>query len=443
MAVAALLATGVAVGADHAGWPREQVVMAALGVLAAVLWVTEAVPAYATALIVIAAEIVLLTHPPGFGGAFQHGTPPTLANLLAVLADPVMLLFFSGLMLAKAAEKEKVDLVVAGWLLRPFAASPTRLLFGVVGVTGLFSMWMSNTATTAFMLTLVGPILAQLPPHAHWRKALVLAVPFSASIGAMATPISTPPNALALGYLDRLGSPLSFAGWMQFGVPLAAGLLVVLALLLRTLFPPPREAKVELPRPPRLAWRGVVTVVAFTVTALLWLTEPWHRVPAAISALLPVVALVVVGVIGREEINGLDWDILVLIGGGLSLGWGLGITGLDQRLAGWLPTGGGSLGLLVAVALLVQVLGTILSNTAVANLVLPIAAAAVPAGEMKLFALTIAFTASLTMALPVSGPPNAMAYARGELRARDMIIPGSLMGLLGTAFVLAVMWLAR
>src|SRR5690606_32456675 len=119
------------------------------------------------------------------------------AAVLNAAVSPTLVLFFAGLVMARAAVKEGVDQTMGGWLLRPFLGSRRLLLFGVMGVTALFSMWMSNTATTAFMLTLTMPLLAQIPPADPYRRALMLAVPFAANIGGVGTPIASPPNAIA------------------------------------------------------------------------------------------------------------------------------------------------------------------------------------------------------------------------------------------------------
>jgi len=440
--VALPLALAAAWGSWRAGWPREQAAMAAILVLAAVLWVTEAIPIFATALIVIVAEVFLLTNPlvsPGW--TFGSGPTPTLRTVLGAVADPVLVLFFSGFVLARAAVKERVDVLFGGWLLLPFSGGPARMLFGVIGVAALFSMWMSNTATAAFMLTLVAPLIAQLPREAPFRKALLLAVPFACNIGGMGTPIASPPNAIALGYLLRAGHRVSFGEWMLIAVPLVILLLAGLGVVLLKIFPPTGAQAFQHERVERLGGRGILTVVTFVITVLLWVSESLHGVSAAVVALVPLTILLVTGVIGRSDINQLDWDVLLLIAGGFALGWGLSATQLDQRVVDWLPAAEKGGGLLVtALVLLTLGLGTFLSNTAVANLLLPIGIAAAGATAQVGVGLAIALTASLTMALPISTPPNAMAFARGELAVADMVRVGALIGVLGAALVLVSAW---
>jgi sodium-dependent dicarboxylate transporter 2/3/5 len=424
----------------YGGWPREQAFMAGILALAAVLWITEALPLFATALLIITAEIFLLANPggwPGFGFAAGGGT--SFAAILAAAANPMLVLFLGGLLLARAAVKEGVDQTMAAWLLRPFVHNRRKLLYGVLGVTALFSMWMSNTATGAFMLTLIMPLLAQVPPADPYRKALLLAVPFAAGIGALATPISSPPNVIAMDFIQRGGYQIGFLHWMIVAVPLTVLLLALTGWLLERFFgrlQPDAATSFTLAAPP-LTDRGRRVVGIFVATVLLWLTEGLHGMPAAVVALLPIVSLLLVGTITRDDINRIEWDVLILIGGGLALGYGLNATQLDLRLVALLPPGAGTYALVVMLILATLVLGTFLSNTAVANLLLPIgfAASATQVHQPALL-IGIAFIASLTMALPISTPPNAMAYARGEFSTWEMAKVGGLLGLAGASLIL-------
>lgn len=434
-------ALAVAIG----GWTYEQGLMASILVLAAVLWITEAVPLFVTAVLVIGAETFLLANPGGWRAfGYAQGGGPTFTSVLNAAVSPILVLFFAGLVMARAAVKEGVDQAMGGWLLRPFVRSRRSLLFGVMGVTALFSMWMSNTATTAFMLTLTMPLLAQIPPADPFRRALLIAVPFAANIGGLGTPIASPPNAIALGYIRQAGESISFLEWMMVAVPLLLVLLAFLGWLLLKLFPSPAYTTFSLTLPVApLTRRSRWVAGIFAVTVLLWLTEGIHGLPAAVVAVLPVLALLLGGFIQRDDINLLEWDVLILIAGGLALGYGVGFTGLDHRIVALLPSDGGVTGLVTVLLIATLALGTLLSNSAVANLLLPIAlAAVVGSGRITPALLAIALVSSLGMALPVSTPPNAMAYARGELRAADMAKAGVPVGLLGLGLVLVYLWLS-
>jgi solute carrier family 13 (sodium-dependent dicarboxylate transporter), member 2/3/5 len=421
----------------EAGLAREAAFMAGVFVLAGVLWVTEALPLFATALLVIGLEVILLANPGGWAGlGFEEGPSPPYQTFLAPLSDPIIWLFLGGLLIAAAAVKEGVDEVLAGIILHPFRGSPRRVMLGLMVVTAGFSMVMSNTATTAMMLTVAAPVLAQLPPGDPARKGIVLSIPFAANIGGMGTPISSPPNAVAIGFLAQAGVPVSFLGWMLVAVPLAALLLVMAWALLA------RRYRTSAPRTRleagggSLEARGAYVLGVIMVTVLLWLTEGLHGLPPAVVALLPVVAFTAPGVLGREDFNTLQWHILVLIAGGIALGVGMQATGLDDLIVRVVPVS--PVLVLLPLTLATLVLSTVMSNTAAANLLLPVgvALAATGAGPSVLEAgVAIALAASVAMALPVSTPPNAIAFASGELEARDLAVNGGIVGLIGLVFI--------
>lgn len=444
--VAALLLVSVAGGlawlAHAAGWPREQVLATAILTTTVLLWVTETMPLFATAFVSISLQLLLLGNPGGWAWlGFEDGSGPQLDDFMAAAVDPVLLLFFSGLVLSRAVVKTGVDRKLAAVLLRPMAGSPSRLLIGVIATTTFFSLWMSNTATTALMLTLLVPILAQIPAGHPFRKALVLAVPVSANIAGMSTPIASPPNAIAMSYITRAGVDISFLGWMVVAMPLVLVLLALTWWWLLRLFPPgDLPWVVDLPDA-ALSRRGswVITVAVLTFAA--WVTEPLHGVPAPAAAALPVTLFFATMIITREDVNSLDWDVLILIAGGLTLGFMLQVTGLDQRVATLVPTDADDWLRLVILAGTTLALGTFFSNTAIASMFVPVAVVA--AGQsvtvgVATYAMLIAFVASLSMALPISTPPNAMAYGSGELVSRDFVRSGGFVGLAGAAVIVAL-----
>lgn len=436
----AVLATGLLLRAD--GVPREAAFMAGIFVLAALLWVTEALPLFATSLLVIGLQIVLLANPGGWPGlGFTTGASPSYREILSLAADPVLVLFFGGFVMARAAVKEGVDRAMSALLLRPFGTQPRRVLLGLMLITLLFSMWMSNTATTAMMMALVTPMLAAMPPNEPFRKAIVLGVPFAANIGGMGTPIASPPNAVAMGYLQKAGHHVAFLDWMLVAVPLVIGLALFTWLLLAKFFAPATAGLRLEHRSGQLSHRGWIIVAVFVVTVILWMTDRWHGLPSAVVALLPAVVLTATGIFTREDLGRLEWSILILIAGGISLGAGMQLTGVDRLIVQGLPAFGGSGVLLLSVLVLAtMIIGTFMSNTAAANLLLPIgiSSAALAGTEGGLSpvqaTMSIALAASLSMALPVSTPPNAIAYARGEFTTRDMarvaLVVGGLAALL-------------
>jgi solute carrier family 13 (sodium-dependent dicarboxylate transporter), member 2/3/5 len=431
-----------------AGWPREMAFMAAIAVLAAGLWVTEVVPLYATALLVLLLELVLLANPgdwPGLG--FSAGHSPSSTSLIHAAADPILLLFFGGLLMARACVNEGVDRLFCRWLLLPFGRRPAPLLLGVLLMTAVLSMWMSNTATAALAVTLVAPIAAGTAVDDPLRKGLYLAIPVGANLGGLGTPIASPPNAVAVRLLHQSGIEVGFGSWMLVALPvMLACLLVSWGLLL--LWYRPKTAQVELLLPPqRLNWRGRVVLGTFFVTVALWLTGSWHGVPASTAALLPAVVLGGLGIVSRKDVDGIEWNVLILISGGIALGAGMQLSGLDDKIVELLPPSNTTSGLLVLLSGSAA-LGALMSNTAAANLILPVAvaSAAAMAGEgnqsVLLTAFAVTFAVGTSMLLPGSTPPNAIAYASGAFTSRDLLKVGLAVSILTIAVsVLLGEWL--
>lgn len=413
--------------------------MAGIFTLAALLWATEALPLFATSLLIIGLEIILLSNPGNWAGiGFEGSDNPSYRLFLAPLADPVIILFLGGFLMAKSALKEGVDSMLADVVLRLFKGKPSLILLGLMVFTALFSMFMSNTATTAMMITLVIPMLSELPAHDKLRKALVLSIPFAANIGGLGTPIASPPNAVASGYLANAGYDISFLNWMAIAAPFMIILLFITWILIQLFFRSETK-KINIQYEARaLTSRGVLVMCIFTVTVGLWLTDTWHGLPASVVALVPAIALTTTGLLGRKDYNSLEWHILTLIAGGIALGAGMSMTGLDSILINLLPLEG----TLVVGSLLVLtvLLSTFMSNTAAANLLLPIGISfAISAANLGLTpihaGLSIAMASSLAMALPVSTPPNAIAYAHGILETKDIAFIGILVGAIGLLLI--------
>jgi solute carrier family 13 (sodium-dependent dicarboxylate transporter), member 2/3/5 len=208
--------------------------------LAVVLWVSEAIPLFATSAVVILLLVLTLSSAAaplawGLAEGFAAGGVPDYTVYFYCLADKVLILFLGGFFLAMGAAKFGLDRNLASLMLRPFGERPSRVLLGLMLITGTLSMWMSNTATCATIMAVVLPIIHRLPPGDRFRTALALGVPFAANLGGMATPVGSPPNAIALAALKGAGE-CSFPQWMMFALPLTLVLLGVAWLTLVALF---------------------------------------------------------------------------------------------------------------------------------------------------------------------------------------------------------------
>ncbi len=443
---------------EHAGLGEAGRASLWILLLAAGLWVSEAVPAFAVALVVIGLQVLILGRPGGVLAdpdqvdAWQVYTAPWAA--------PPMWLFLAGLVLARAAERTGLARWMAQHALALTGGRGPLVLLAAMGVTLVFSMFISNTATAALMVAMLGPVLAVgRGAGERTRAGLLVGVAFAANIGGMATIIGTPPNAIAVGLLASVHD-IGFLDWMLLGAPpamlLAAGLAVALGLrqqragadFLETGAAPAAVISTDAGAAPEdpaavALWQKLAVMSIFTVTVVLWLSEPWHGLPTAVVAFLSIVALAAVGVIRSQDMRALPWDILILLAGGLSLGVGVAESGLARWLAqGIAEVPAAPWALALGLCYLTGLLSNLMSNTAAANLILPVAIAlGLEIGGPVLaaqFAVPIALSASSAMCLAISTPPNAIVYATGRLGSRDLLAGGLAVG--AVAPPIAVAW---
>lgn len=445
-----VVATVVAFVPEYAGLSEAGLRALFVLVFCAGMWVTEAIPAFATSLLAIGSLIVLLGKP---DGVYATG-PKDWEQFIAPWGSPLIWLFFGGFCLANAAEKTGLDRWLAARALGLFGQKPAMLLMGVMIVTAVLSMFVSNTATATLVLAMMTPLFASRPKGDGLSKALALGVAFAANLGGMGTVIGTPPNAIAAGLLVG-GSAVNFAEWMLLAVPPALLLLalawcyLVVSKLGRSGFQEEEEllfhAGAASDPVPKL--KQIVVIGTFAVTVGLWITSPLHGLPTTLVSLVPICALTTSGILLAEDIRKLPWDILLLITGGLSLGVAMDKTGLAGWAVGQLPVEGlAPLAIAIGFGYATIIMSNLMSNTATANLVLPISIAVLSAakatgGDARM-AVPIALAASAAMCLPISTPPNAIVYGTGHIKVTDLLGGGLLIGLIAPPIVAVWAWLA-
>jgi sodium-dependent dicarboxylate transporter 2/3/5 len=386
------------------------------------------VPLFATSLFVLLLCLVWLAPV-----MRAHGIAVEDGVFLSQFFSNVIVLFFGGFVLSAALRHLRLDEWLACQIIRRSGDSIPRLMIGIMGTTAFLSMWLSNTATAAMMLALVIPIAGRLNEGDGYRLALLLSVPLAANIGGLGTPIGSPPNAIAIQYMQQLGLAPGFGQWMLVGVPGAVSMLALAWCLLIVLF---RGSENRLPggaEPPTIPRSPAVVIVTVTaaVTVLGWITTSFHGFSAGTVALLPAVVFFGCGILGIRELRTLSWEVLLLMGGGLCLGTAISESGLAAWLIGLLPERGVSVvALMIGFGTLACVMSSVMSNTATANLVMPIIVGLGIDSPTPIFVGT-AFACSLAMPLPVSTPPNAMAFSSGEITVRDMVKPGLALTVVG------------
>lgn len=446
--------------------------LAAIMAAVVILWVTEALPMPVTAIIGAVACVVLRVAP--------------AREVFAPFADPLMFLFIGSFMIARAIMLHGLDRRVAYAVLslRVVGASPTRILFAFGAVTATISAWISNTATTAMMYAIGIAILAFMADSAkregraldpRYGTALMLMTSFAASVGGLATPIGTPPNVIGLGFIRQLtGTELPFFKWMMIGVPTVVIMLIAVFFVLgrsgKSVSAGMAESASMLEREHerRGSWSTgeKSTVIAFSVTVFLWVlpgvlaiifgeSSPEYtgltaRLPEGVAALIGACLLFVLPgnqqgkAIRWREAAKIDWGIVLLYGGGFALGVLSFNTGLAETIGkgvlGYLPTSGET-GLLIASTIMAVILSEITSNTASANMIVPVVISIASAAGVDpvVPALGATFGASLGFMLPVSTPCNAIVYGSGYIPLKTMMRYGVVIDIVGVVVIVAVM----
>lgn len=433
----------------------------AIFLFAAAMWITEPVPIWTTSVSVMI--LMLLTTSTSMFAplnpvitekavdgtvtvlnpdvAATFGKPIPYKDILATFADPVIMLFLGGFVLAIVASKYKLDAIIARTILKPFGTQSKYVLLGFIAVTAICSMFMSNTATTAMMLAILTPVLAQLPEGGKGKIGLALAIPVAANIGGIGTPIGTPPNAIAKGFLEQNGIEISFASWMFIMVPLALIILFISWILLLKMFPfSQKHIEIEIKEKMEKSTNSRIVVGTFIVTVLLWVTDQFTGINSNVVALIPFGVFSLTGIFTKDDLRKIDWDVLWLVAGGFAIGVGLNKTGLAKHLVESIPFDTWSpLVVILGSGILCYVMSNLMSHSATAALLLPILAVVgkgmegslAELGGMTSLLVGIALSASFAMVLPISTPPNAMAYAKGFIKQKDMATVGIIVGVLG------------
>ena len=412
---------------------------------AALMWLFDAVPAWTTSMVVVVL-LLFTTSDSSLWFLRPESADVKLVSyksILACFADPTIMLFIGGFIIAIAATKSGLDVKLAKTLLTPFGTKSENVLLGFLLVTGLFSMFISNTATAAMMLTFLAPVLRVLPADGKGKIGLALAIPIGANIGGMGTPIGTPPNAIALKYLndpEGMNLGIGFGQWMMVMVPLTIILLLIAWFMLKTVFPfKQKTIHLEIEDNHKSDWRNYVVYVTFAVTILLWLTDSVTGVNANVVAMLPVGVLTIAGVITKRDLEEISWSILWMIAGAFALGVALNQTGLAQHLIEAIPFASWSpLMVIIGSGLICYLMANFISHTATAALFVPILAivgtnmeSLSVYGGVGTLLIGVAICSSVAMVLPISTPPNALADATGLIKQKDMVKTGLIMGFFG------------
>lgn len=298
-------------------------------VFATLMWIFEAIPAWTTSVLIVV--LLLLTVSDSSLWLFTQGIPAEelgkavkYKSIMHCFADPIIMLFIGGFILAIAATKSGLDVLLARVMLKPFGTQSRYVLLGFILVTAVFSMFLSNTATAAMMLTFLTPVLKALPADGKGKIGLAMAIPVAANVGGMGTPIGTPPNAIALKYLndpEGLNLNIGFGEWMGFMMPYTIVILFIAWFILLRLFPfKQKTIELQIEGEAKKDWRSILVYITFAVTVLLWMTDKVTGVNSNVVAMIPVAVFCVTGVITKRDLEEISWSVLWMVAAWFRIG---------------------------------------------------------------------------------------------------------------------------
>jgi len=447
-------------------------VVLSIAVLMITWWVTEALPMPVVALMPLLLFPILKIS--------------DLKSVAVSYADPVLFLFMGGFMLGLAIEKWNLHRRIALGIVRMTGTSGNRIILGFILATGFISMWISNTATTMMMFPIALSVIHVLNENSdsrgnlrHFNLALMLSIAYAANFGGIATIVGTPPNVAFIGYYrNAYNTNIDFLNWMMLCMPIALLLMLTLYLVLtKLLFPnhiqPSKEAgdyiQGELSKLGPLSVSEKRVLVIFCATALLWITKDLvnqfqqvFRLDDTTIALCGAVALFICPS-GKEVTNDqkpgdteyrgsllqwsdtkrMAWGILILFGGGIALAGGLEKAGLISQLGQWLSASAGKgFLLLLIVTVLSLFISEVMSNIAQVIVFSPVVCSLADAVGMNPLLLGIPMTlaASCASMMPMGTPPNAIVFASGHMRMKDMMKAGFVINLVAVALITLFCW---
>jgi solute carrier family 13 (sodium-dependent dicarboxylate transporter), member 2/3/5 len=388
-----------------------------IAVLSVGLWITEAIPPFAVGIFIITMLLF------GFGTDYLISDSAPVDIYVGTWTSNVVWLLLGGFFLAEGMKQAELDRYLFRFTIRRFGNKPEKLLMGLMFVTACGSMVMSNTATTAMMISSTIPLIHMLGAKSNYAKALLTGIPAAATIGGIGTIIGSTPNAIAVGALLEKGIHITFIDWMLVGTPTA---LLLVFLFYRYLIKKLdiRETILDLDQIPQSdkevdPFKRKAVVLTLIATITLWVTEPLHGIPVAATSAVPILLLTLTQVINSEQVRALPWDTLMLVAGGLALGIALvevGLADIIMEKINSLPVA------VITVAFLFSMIGVLLSNvmsnTAAASILIPLSIT-LPAPFGVAVPVIVAISCSSALLLPVSTPSNAISYATGLIEQKE------------------------
>ena len=456
LVLALLLSGTVVLLVPESAMPTAANRVAAVAVLMAVLWVSEAIPIAVTALLPLVFFPLLDVMP--------------LTQVTGNYAHHLVFLFLGGFWLAAAVEHSGLHRRIALHVLRLVGSRIDRIVLGFMSATAFLSMWLSNTATTMMMLPIALAVVARLGKESPqgFARVLMLGLAYAASIGGVATLVGSPPNAVLAGVAQTtLGIEIGFGRWLMIGLPLTLLMLPVAWWYLTRVNCRLGQVRVdaghelirsELRRMGRAGSAEKRVLAVFAGVAFLWIfkgvipLQPINELSDSTIAIAGAVLLFILPDGSAQARPLLDWptaakipwDILILFGGGFALAQGFQESGLTAWIGLQMDflEGSHAFVMLAMVAVITLFLTEITSNTATASMLLPVVAGIASAAGHDALApmIAAALAASFAFMLPVVTPPNAIVFASRQLSIGQMARAGLWMNLVGIIVICCLVW---
>lgn len=405
-------------------------------VMAVLLWVTEAIHLYITSFLILFSEVVFL-----FPVLKTEGALTSASVFYSPFFSDIIALFMGGLLLAKAGSKYKIDQWLSQTILRYASKRADYVLLAMMVSSAILSMWMSNTATTAMLLIIATRMIKNFASQKEVVSAFLLGIPFAANLGGMATPVGTPPNAIAIFEMSKAGHNISFSSWMIAALPLVVILILFLWFLLTRWYPLKKiyiDTKSIDSSNFSFDTETQWVVAIFVLTVVLWFFSNQIGISAGMIAMLPLILFLSFQLLDKSDFRSISWDVLFLVGGGGSLSVALSSSGLGEKVISFLPISQwGLVSLFLVFMFLSAMMTTFMSNTATANILIPLVLTLNIQGSFAV-AIVSTMVISSTMVLPVSTPPNALAYSSGMIDSKQMIKIGLTVGLFAMLSILTI-----
>ncbi|MDO8537345.1 MAG: DASS family sodium-coupled anion symporter [archaeon] len=407
------------------GLEQKAQLMLSVMVLAVLLWIFEAVPLHATAILVALLLITVV-------GLSEK-------EVFAQFFDSNIVLLLGGFVIAVAMSKHKLDEYIAFKILKKSGTSARLTVLALLGTTTFLSMWISNSAAAAIIMPIAIVILVKnnlIPGKSNLGKAFVLAVGFGATIGGIGTIVGSTPNIIAAKFINDAGISYGFFDWFYRGFPFMLVLMFLAWIVLMFLFKPEVKQIQKADKELKISKEQLQVLGIFVLTILLWVTESIHGIKSSNISLVPIILFYFSGLLSTDDFKKIDWPTLILIGGGLALGFGIHSVGLDAKIASLLAgmvAGKGLLFLFLMLGIFGVLLTVFISNTTAAAIYLPIVVALAssfgidPASTITAAAIGV----SLDFIFPFGTPPTAIAYRTGYVNTKEIAIAGVCVSILG------------